>query len=591
MNRPLNGHSPLVGTVPGTVYSLGGEECLFRPDGSASSQVVTRQVLQALEVCSRIRPLEEQVAAVTAGIPSLSGRESEVRGVLAALVERGLLRSAGDFLGTFREPDPADAAPLEDVAIRTAGGDALGRLLASCLDNERRHGNRYRYWIVDDAPSEEAGARAAEIVAAARSEGLECRFLDRAWQDERTGRLCADAGVPGARGLFDAPRGEGFTGGRAWNVVLVLLAGRRFVMLDDDLVCAPRTEAGVEEHLELEDAGWSLWFHPDRDAAAASGEACDLDPLARHASHLGGSLAHTVNAVAGSAGALSGLDGRRLAGLAPGEPVIATVQGIYGDAASGTNLWLYTATGESRERFWASREAYDRALRSRWITRVRSGHALLDRPTFTPAGLDGTRLLPPTLPTGRDEDFLFGALLDRVHPRARTLNFPWALGHFPDGVRRWGDEAHKQPVTPNLGRFMADSLLTTRDAMPAATAEARLDLAADQLAGIAAESGRALSARTDEYLLFARSNLVRQLQARMAEAPDAPLYWAADVRRIVETNGRALSAAQAPRLAGMPPEDPAALAWLREGLSGFAEGLRAWPVLWRHAVDADGLAD
>lgn len=585
-----NPSDTLVGTVSGTVHALGGEECLFRPTSAASGHVITRQVLQALEVCSSFRSFEGQVAALTASIPALEGRESAVRRVLSALVERGLVRPAEDFMARFQDA-PANDRPLEDVAVRTVGGEALGRLLESFEENERRHGNRYRYWIVDDGGSDEAAVQAAGMVETFRSKGLECRFLDRSWQDGHIARLAGAAESPATQWLFDSPSTGAFTGGRAWNMVLTLLAGRPFVMLDDDLVCAPRGRAELDEGLQVEERGWSHWFHRDRDDAAAAGEARDLDPLARHGEYLGRPLGRAVSTLAETPGDLAGIEGRRLDELAPEAPVIATAQGIYGDAASATNLWLYTANTESRERLWASREAYDRALRSRWITRLRPGHALLPRPTFTPAGLDGSHLLPPTLPAGRDEDFLFGALLDRVHPESRTLNFPWALGHFPDGARRWDQAAYQTPITPNLGRFMADCLLTARDAMPAATPHARLRLAADQLAGIAGESDRALKARLDEYLLFARSDLIRQLQVRLSEAPNAPVYWAADVRRIVETNGRALSADQPPRLAGMPGGETEALAWLRDGLSRFADGLRAWPGLWQHAVDSDGPAD
>lgn len=589
MNAVNGTNDRLVGSVPGTVYALDGRQFLFRPDGGDACHVITREILKALDLCGPLRPFEEQVALLTRSMPALEGRESEVRRTLAALLERGLLRDADACLAPFRAVN-GEPRPLEDVAVRTVGGPALGRLLDSLLDNERRHGGRYRYWVVDDAAPGEGGG--AEMAARARSKGLDCRFLDRAAQDRHVEALCADAGFPEARRLFQASADDAFTGGRAWNVVLMLLAGRPFVMLDDDLVCAPRAPVELgDDGLQVGDRGWSLWFHAGRDAAASSGEPRDLDPLARHGEFLGGSLGRTVTGLTGDPGALAGLDGRHLAGIGAGEPVVATVQGIYGDAASATNLWLYTATGETRERFWGSRESYERAVRSRWITRARPGRVLLDRPTFTPAGLDGGRLLPPTLPAGRDEDFLFGTLLDRVHPGGRTLSFPWALGHFPDGERRWSQKAHTEPITPNLGRFMADSLLTAREAMPAASPEARLELAADQLAGIAAESDRALTARTDEYLLYARSDLVRQLQARMADAPEAPVYWAADVRRIVETNGRALSADDAPRLSGMPAGDREALAWLREGLEGFADGLRAWPALWRRAVDSDAPGD
>jgi hypothetical protein len=75
------------------------------------------------------------------------------------------------------------------------------------------------------------------------------------------------------------------------------------------------------------------------------------------------------------------------------------------------------------------------------------------------------------------------------------------------------------------------------------------------------------------------------MQHQYDAAPDAPIYWQADVRSIIEANGRALMARASPRLGDWPADADATYCarQLQLETSELAGYYEAWPALWSHA--------
>lgn len=583
----------LYASINGTVYPLSAEECVFRTRRDGEKHVMTLQVLKAMDRCSRFRTLDDHVRAVMESDAALQGRDEAVRRVVGALKQRGLMVSARetlDRLASVRGPTPA---PLVGVFVRTGGRPrALGRLLRALRENHDRYGTELPCYVLDDCSDRNLAGECLQLCERMRGEGIPAYWLDHEWQQDLLDILGRKAGT--SPDVLDWLRpegaGEGFTGGRVWNLALLAAAGNRFLLLDDDIVPVAR-RMDEENRLRFDSREWAVWFHASDSDARENGQSLEFDPLAGHAEYLGAGLAEAITRLSPEQGRLAGLDQRRLEALDPGAPVVATVSGTYGDAASGSNVWLYTLEGASRERFWSSREAYDVNRLTRWLTRARDGYSFQSQSNFTPVGLDGGMLLPPTLPWGRNEDFLFNVLLKRVHPGARTLEFPWALGHFPETERRWKVDPLKAPRTENLAAFAADALLSLEDSLAGGPAAHRIRYCADQLRGMAQAGVGGLRDRIDEYLLFLRSDVVSAVQRQLAENPGAPVYWAADARAVVEANGKALTASGMARLTDMPANgsDEDAVVSVQARLERFASLLEAWPALYEAAREHDAL--
>jgi hypothetical protein len=67
--------------------------------------------------------------------------------------------------------------------------------------------------------------------------------------------------------------------------------------------------------------------------------------------------------------------------------------------------------------------------------------------------------------------------------------------------------------------------------------------------------------------------------------PNAPVYWQADVRSIIEATGRALTQKRPPRLGGWPEDldDAGCARMLRDEVTRLADAYAAWPAAWQHA--------
>jgi hypothetical protein len=116
----------------------------------------------------------------------------------------------------------------------------------------------------------------------------------------------------------------------------------------------------------------------------------------------------------------------------------------------------------------------------------------------------------------------------------------------------------------------------------------RLGLLANIFRDLAGANQNARITHLREYLNYVRADAIERLQQTFEGATDAPVYWQADVRSIIDANGRALIAKAPPRLGDWSDEyDPAACAQaLRQELGELADSYDAWPQLWEHARDS-----
>jgi hypothetical protein len=173
-----------------------------------------------------------------------------------------------------------------------------------------------------------------------------------------------------------------------------------------------------------------------------------------------------------------------------------------------------------------------------------------------------------------------------LYPDSRTMQLPITIGHVQES-RRPRFERALLPLTPGINRFLREWIAKNAASAYGATAEDRLAFLASQLEDLAAAPASRHIELLTEYLRYARADLVERLQQQLGNAPDAPVYWASDVRRIVEANGKALLANEAPRLDDWPESITRAecAQRLRDSALELAAGYRVWPTAWRAAAE------
>jgi hypothetical protein len=589
--------APLHASIDGIAFALGAEECVFRPRGGDEPHVMTLDVLAALAATRSFRTLDEHVREVAAQLPQLAGRHDVIRAVLGNLVDRGLLASADGLLDrlaalTRKAPVPA---PFRGIVIRTCDRPArLAALLESLAINESRHRGGHRLIVIDDSRDPTAVARNAELVREyAGRTGVDSRHvapgdwtrvLDR-WRravpestaaiDELLAREAAGGVRPG--------------GGKGFNLALLLAAGARFALLDDDFLLPLRRHGGNDRRLRVDqELAPASRFHASLDAALSDGEPLDADPIATHLGWCGQALGAVFADDAAMRPAridLRGLESARLGALGGDTRILATINGHRGHSGSAGRDWLFLLSPSERAGFADDREHYLATLARPNVVFADDAFVLAARSVFTPFMIDASALLAPTIATGRNEDYLFGALNQALWPSSRVLRTPYTIGHRQDvagPARAPRVAADAAALAEFVGDWLTQRGVEVRGADPAR----RLGRIADLLDDLADSPTATRADLLSEYLAMRRSDLVRRLQEAFAGAEGAPVWWQADVRERIEANGKALVSAAPPRLAGWPDtlDVDGCAERLATELCAFTRALRGWPALFAHAT-------
>jgi hypothetical protein len=569
---------PLFAAAPGVLLPLGGDEVVFRLRRDGTHHVMARQVFEALARCAAFRGLDRHAAEVAATLPGLAGRVPAVRAVLDQLVARGLLLSADDWLAALRGPGPRQPAPGV-LALHGAGGAPAESVLAALA-------------AAPEPPTRVLVCGAHGLPAAAldglRARGIVPLAIDVARRRGLIERLAR--AVPSAAAALPALFGDATAGWR--NLATLLAAGARLTWFDGRCRLPLHRAARFRPGLDLAAAAAvPARFHARADEALAEGTPLDHDPLATLAAGCGESIGRLVAPTgpwALSRADLHGIEPAALTHLTPQGRVAAVVAGQRGAAREPGREWLFLLDRGSRERFWSDRDLYLRTLDQPCVWHGPEQARLLHRTLEAPQAFDATALLPPVPGDAVGDDAFWGLLLHAVRPHDVVLHAPFALAAdpvpAPRGAGGWALE------TPGLGALLTDLLAPRVAELRAADPASRLSAVAAHLRDLAGAPHGVLAELLSEYLGFCRADLVARLQAAFAAATDAPVHWQADVRALVESNGRALTAAGAPRLAGWPDlDETGCAARFAQDVAALAGAVEAWPALWAYARDSGAL--
>jgi hypothetical protein len=596
--KPAPPTGPLLASVDGRVNSLANGEVVFFDLGTEQLHVMTEQVLGAMDVCRPFRTLDEHVAAVRQAMPALPQQGDAVKRVLENLVSRGLIISDADWLARLAQHDARPQAEFAGLFIRACDRPAqVKRLLASLADYEKQFAPKHRYWLVDDSREAANGREHATLLADfARQAGVETRYIGAAeWSKLADAYAAGSEDGAAADWLLRREAARPHAGGLAMNLIALLAAGRRYALLDDDFVFPLRRHPDARDGVEL--AGGPqlpVRFFGSTDAALAAGADFESDPLQAHLDACGAPLGALLNhhpQLRLSRDDLVGVAPSLLPHLDRDRRIVATVNGHRGHSGTANAGWLFALDPKSREGFWATREDYLRTIESPSLWHGPARTRLQAQGNFTPFTVDGAEMLPFTRPSGRGEDRLFGAMCRFLAPASLTAHLPTSIGHRQETDRSRAGTL-KQAFTPGLNDYLLDLAQVSAAEFHADDRATRLRGFAARLRDLAAAGDKAILGELREHLAHVRSSLVHSLHSVLQGSKGAPVYWQADLRQLIEANGKAMIAGGAPKLADWDALDDGAAvaARYREELAHYADALDAWPGLWTTAVARRGAA-
>jgi len=573
----------LYASVDGIAQQLAEDELVFMDYKTGKNHIMTLQVLQALGLTQQFRPLHEHIQQIAQAIPTLKNQQQAIEKVLQFLINKNLIISAEEWLETIKNEAPTiQQVPYAGMVVRTCDRpDQLLRLLESLEKYQSIHNSEHPVLVFDDSENDKSRDHNEKLCKQSK---LAVKYHGRSWQSQFIGMLKKE--WPGDGHLIDwllAPQ-SGFTGGRVWNLALLALAGKRFSFYDDDYLIQPRISD--RSHLDFIDLamdsplniGFGLNVHEIKDQSKP---------------YEGDLLQQMVNACGESFGAwisrqkdlkTSSLYGLRLLDLdrINTDSVLKTTgNGTWGSPRAAGNYWLYLLNKEQREAFWQDRETYLDNIDASHLLHYAGSFQALTKANFAPSTIDNGDFMPFTMPKGVNEDYYFGSMAQVCYPHNVSLQFPVMMGHLQTENR---DRSHFNHIArrPGINSFVADYLTSVAGQFFSNDAVIRFQNAKAAIDDLIHNPDQMLLNRLREYLSRTQSNLIHQLQQILAEVDEPPIYWQADVKELIETNGAAIKSDQPPLLNGWSKDLTAldCVKQLRTELLQVSDAMAIWPKLW-----------
>ncbi len=555
---------------------------------SGKQLTISTEVATALTYCGTFRTLQEHAAHLAAVIPQLQGQTQDILQVLGTVRDAGLLLRAE----TVCERLAGTRAPLSPgptrVCILTCDRPAaLGRLLESMLEagNLTRH---QRLFLVDDSRDPANATRNRELVASFnRTSPRDLHYVgDTAQRALLAGLEAADPANTALRFLLDRDRWKSMaTYGLARSVCLLLTAGYRCIVLDDDVLCRCVQPPFRREGVSFGGAiNRELTCFPSEQALMQAAVWETGDPLSGHADYLGLTLGEALERLPGgqlTAAMLQGANAAMVDTLRAEAPLLLTQCGSWGDPGSSGSDWLITLDADSLRRILAAPGGLDsaRANRYYWLGRPCPNFGKMGVMSQV-TGMDNTRLLPPYFPVLRGEDYLFAAMLLYLHPDSMVLDLPWSVPHLP--LEQRGQTGALRPAVPRggtglLARHLADRL----DYRPGATTATRQTRLVATLRELAESHPASLLSLFRTELARERAEWLQLLARRLQEAPalGSPQWEAYLQQALAMTTSTLQSPADPAEIPDLPAglDQATAVARGRELMGEFAAAVEAWP--------------
>ncbi|MCG8425959.1 MAG: hypothetical protein MI754_01220, partial [Chromatiales bacterium] len=331
------------------------------------------------------------------------------------------------------------------------------------------------------------------------------------------------------------------TYGAAWNRALLLSGNKDFIKVDDDVLlryCSRQSDSakikvGVQQPDKIfisENTAWEEYVAPDNQGV-----------LSGHARFLGGTLKKAVDIIGESSLSDESITGQSFSALTninADSPVLLTTSGNFGDPGIASNRWLLDLKGDERLQVVESEVAYSRAKTSRYLITAQSQHTF--RTDFslisTVTGVGNSYLLPPYFPMFRNEDFLFGRMIQFLYPSAVLLDLPFFVPHLPLEKREWDAEGICKPEQMGFLYFLGIYISKRKADWGSRLVDVRYDALVALFQNLASLDNAALLKIVRDEMSNLVASVVKEANENLKGFPDAPEYWKSDIKNNINAN-------------------------------------------------------
>jgi len=584
INSGLQKNTKKYASVNGSALPLSQEELVFMNKSTGENHVMTHQVLQALSLCQEFKSIDKHVLNISQNIPELSNQVQAIEKVVEFLINKKLLIEDKEWIKEISSASDKNEIESSGIVIRSCDRPKqLHRLLQSLVKYQNKFSVKFPVQIYDDSSSEK-NEKELEKICDEFSKEININFYGSTWQQQFIKMLKVEFHT--SHYLIDwllSTNKDVFSAGRTWNFALLNNAGKKFLFFDDDYIFESRVSKKEKNLLNFsEDVDLNVGFALGLSDIRESSESFDQDVLTQMIKSCGKTIGNWISESEIEFSSIENKNLLELQRINQNSVIKSTGNGTWGSPRSNSNYWLYSLEGEQKEEFWKSREVYLDNIEASNLLHYSENYEAQSLTKFSPSAIDNSTLSPFAMPTNRVEDHFFNAVSLFCYPDQISLHFPFMMGHIQTSKRDRSSQNHIA-IRPNFNKFLADYSLTLLGLTDAQDPELRLKTLAKYVMGLANSSDFIIRNRLKEYLSQMQSNMVLSLQMQMAKSPDAPVYWQADIREIIEANGKAVLKNDIPILEGWDKSmtESECIKKARLELQTAAEAMELWPDLWK----------
>jgi len=407
---------------------------------------------------------------------------------------------------------------------------ALERCLSSLARPLAVRNQRTRILVVDasqDGRNEALGRRAASSIQ--QETGQPILFIGRTEKlalRKRLRALCKDS-------LLEFAFRPGASGNR--NIVLLLSGGENVLLVDDDIVCDAWTAPSIRHAMTLSGhvERRKISFYRRRADVCSDLVQADSDIVSAHEAVLGqplkslaskrGFVVDRRNACARVRQATDGSD-----------PAVLrmTLTGIAGDAGINYPDRMLFSGGTWRAVLASSRGTFRTAFNFREVCKVGNRYIVMHEIACMAAclGLSNRSMLPPFVPTGRNEDGLFGATLSVIDHQALSCHVPFAVLHDSSRRPRYSGARFPSASETRSADLLISLFSLLAPQIKAAASRQRLIWLGKRLQDIAALPKADFINVTSVATLKTRERELAVIESRLENRKAYPDYWQRDLR-------------------------------------------------------------
>lgn len=550
---------------------------------NGAQQVVAPPVVDGLYGCGAFQTIDVHAKNLAQSRPELGGNVAQAKQALAQLKQSGMLLNASSITARFAASEKLPLAESKVFIITCDRPAAVDRLLESMLEIQNLSTHQ-SFYLIDDSRDPE-NQRANENLAHKFSTraAKKLHYFGREQQAALINHLKSQ--LPeyssGIDFLLSSEHWQGYaTYGVARNFTLLLSAGFRAVVLDDDVICKAVKPIIEEQGLAFTSSAHKAAFFPDDASVQALMEPTGFDPLTGHLQALGQSLGTAINTLTGAnlrPQDLAGRDAESIRRLNPNSPVLITQCGSWGDPGLASAHWALNLGPDSVDRLLAAPGGVQKAISDRrmWLGSTKPNLlkvAMMSQVT----GLANNHLLPPYFPIFRGEDLIFGAMVEAMYHDGSAIEYSWAVPHLPLQKRNL---SMREPIaaTGSL-TLLVRRLINRLDYNSAICPEQTLAAISLDLKILASRSNKDLIVDYKSELARGLRDQLRQLEGQQARSADVGSdNWKQYIQRGITEVQQAMLAPHEPAEINKEFSSEQILNEFKTQATGFAEALDTWP--------------